>query len=87
MLKAPPLISSDLHFLVIKCHRRTYDDKIGPKYFDLGQREKKNLIAPLTNKDYSTVKNTGIFRLYKTFFATSLTINWKVRERVSALSA
>ena len=31
MLKAPPLISSDLHFSVIKCHCRTYDDNIGPK--------------------------------------------------------
>ena len=32
MPKAPPLKSWDLHFLVIKCHRRTYDDTIGPKY-------------------------------------------------------
>ena len=32
MLKAPPLISSDLHFLVIKCHCPTFDDNIGPKF-------------------------------------------------------
>ena len=31
MVKAPPLKSSDLHFSVIKCHCRTYDDNIGPK--------------------------------------------------------
>ena len=31
MLKAPPLKSSDLHFLVIKYHCRSYDDNIGPK--------------------------------------------------------
>ena len=31
MLKAPPLKSLDLHFPVIKCHCRTYDDNIGPK--------------------------------------------------------
>ena len=32
MLKAPPLKFSDLHFCVIKCHCRTYDDNIGPKF-------------------------------------------------------
>ena len=32
MLKAPPLISSDLRFSVIKCHCWTYDDNIGPKF-------------------------------------------------------
>ena len=31
VLKAPPLISSDLHFSVIKCHCWTYDANIGPK--------------------------------------------------------
>ena len=31
MLKTPPLISSDLHFSVFKCHCRTYDDNMGPK--------------------------------------------------------
>ena len=32
MLKAPPPKSSDLHFSVIKCHCRTNDDNIGPKF-------------------------------------------------------
>ena len=31
VLKAPPLKSSDLHFLVTKCHCWTYDDNFGPK--------------------------------------------------------
>ena len=30
-VRAPPLISSDLHFSVIYCHCRTYDDTVGPK--------------------------------------------------------
>ena len=32
MLKAPPLKSSDPHFLVIKSHCQTYFDNIGPKF-------------------------------------------------------
>ena len=31
MLRAPPLISSDLHFSVLYCHCRTYNDTVGPK--------------------------------------------------------
>ena len=31
MLKAPPLKSPDLHFLLIKCNCRLFDDNIGPK--------------------------------------------------------
>ena len=31
VLKAPPLKSSDLHFLLIKCHCLIYDDNIGLK--------------------------------------------------------
>ena len=32
MLKAPTLKSSNLHFLVIKCHCRTYYDNINTKF-------------------------------------------------------
>ena len=32
MLKAPPLISSDLHISELKCHCWTYYDNIVPKY-------------------------------------------------------
>ena len=31
ILKAPPLISLDLHILVIKCNCCIYDDNIGPR--------------------------------------------------------
>ena len=31
VLKAPPLKSTDLHFSVIKCNCRTYNDNIGPE--------------------------------------------------------
>ena len=32
MLKASPFKSSNLHFSAIKCHCRTYDDNISPKF-------------------------------------------------------
>ena len=53
VLKAPPLKSLDLHFLVTKCHCQTYDDNIGPKlkkpsFAFLGAYNMFDTISPLT---------------------------------------
>ena len=51
MLKAPPLISMDLHFSEIKYHCRTYEDKNGPKL-------KKPSSVFWGHKTYLTISST-----------------------------